>query len=172
MSHFAFCNIKFSGVMIRKSLPRKCLCEGSILNIKANTCLYLVRELNLSQLSPCSGCLMDVTSVTKEDDVSKQISTSQEGPFKRILLITSSSAINGQSVALRMLGPITQLLSLRAIEEIPRVSVLAGLSPLRTWCHSSIVVDSRILPTRLAKNTGIFSVGINHCKTVVLLVNM
>ena len=100
MNQFAFCNIKFSGV---GDLPRKCLCEGNILNIKATTRLNLVKELNLSQLNPCSGCLMDVKSVTKEDDVSKQLSTSQEGPFKRILLITPSSGINGQSVVLRML---------------------------------------------------------------------
>ena len=97
---------------------------------------------------------MDVTSVTKEDDVSKQLSTSQAGPFKRISLITRSSGINGQSVVLRMLGPITQLLSLRASEEIPRVPVSAGFSPLRTW--PSIVVDSRISPTRFATNTGKF----------------
>ena len=84
---------------------------------------------------------MDVTSVTKEDDVSKQLLTSQEGPFKRILLITRSLGINGQSVVLRMLGPITQLLSLRDSEEIPREPVSAGLWPLR------IVVDSRISPT-------------------------
>ena len=144
------------GSVIRKSLPRKCLCEGNILNIKATTRLYLVKELNFSHLNPCSGCLIDVTSVMKEDEFSKQLSTSQEGPFKRILLITRSSGINGQSVVLRMLGPITQLLSLRASEEIPRVPVSAGLSPLRTWCHSSIVVDSRISPTRLATNTDNF----------------
>ena len=107
MNQFAFCNIKFSGVF-------DVLCEGSILNIKATTRLYLVKALNLSQLNPCLGCLMDVTSVTKEDDVSKQLSTSQEGPFKRIFLIIRSSGINGQSVVLRMLGPITQLLYLRA----------------------------------------------------------
>ena len=101
---------------------------------------------------------MDVISATKEDDVSKQLSKSQEGPFKRILLITRSSGINGQSVVLRMLGPITELLSLRASEEIPRVPISAGLSPPRTWCHSSIVVDSKISPTRLAMNTGNFSV--------------
>ena len=133
---------------------------------------YFVKKLNLSQLNPCSGCLMDVTSVTKEDDVSKQLSTSQEGPFKRILLITRSSGINGQSVVLRMLGPITQLLSLRASEEIPRVSVSAGLSPLRTWCHSSIVAASRIVPKRLATNTGNFSVEFSHCKSVVLSVHI
>ena len=158
--------------VISKSLSRKCLCEGSILNIKATTRLHLVKELNLSQLNPCLGCLMDVTSVTKEDDVSKQLSTSQEKPFKRILLIKRSSGINGQSVVLRMLRPITQLLSLRASEEIPRVPVSAGLSPLKTWCHSSIVVDSRISPTRLATNSGNFSVEFSHCKTVVLSVYM
>ena len=70
---------------------------------------------------------MDVTSVTKEDDVSKQLSTSQERPFERILLITRSSVIKGQSVVLRRLGPITQMLSLRASEEINRVPVTAGL---------------------------------------------
>ena len=48
--------------------------------------------------------------------------------------------------------------TLRASEEIPRVPVSAGLSPLRTWCHSSTVVDSRISPTRLAANTSNFSV--------------
>ena len=77
---------------------------------------------------------MDVTSATKEDDVLKQLSTSQKGPFKRILLILRSSGLNDQSVVLILLGPTTQLLSLRASEEIPRVPVSAGLSPLR-WCH-------------------------------------
>ena len=63
---------------------------------------------------------MEVASlVTKEDVVSKQLSTSQGGPFKLNLLITLSSGINGQSVVLRMLGPITQLLSLRASEKSP-----------------------------------------------------
>ena len=158
--------------MIRKSLPRKCLCEGSILIIKATTLFYLVKKLNFSQLNPCSGCMMDVTSVTKEDDVSKQLSTSQEGPFKRILLITRSSGINGQSVVSRMLGPITQLLSLRASKKVLRVPVSAGLLPLRLWCHLSIVVDSRISPTRLATNTGNFSAEFSHCNTVVLSVHM
>ena len=152
------------GSVIHKSLPRKCLCKDSILNLKGTTLLYLVKDLNLSHLNPCSGCFMDVTSVTKEDDVSKQLSTSQEGAFKRILLITRSSGINGQSVVLRMLGPITQLLSLRASEEIPRVPVSAVLSPLRTWYHSSIVVVSRISPTRLANNTGNLSLEFSHCK--------
>ena len=41
--------------------------------INATTLFYLVRELILSQLNPYLGCLMDVTSVTKEDDVSKQL---------------------------------------------------------------------------------------------------
>ena len=36
------------GSVIRKSLRRKCLCEDSILNIKATTLLYIVKELNLS----------------------------------------------------------------------------------------------------------------------------
>ena len=94
--------------------------------------------------------------MTKEDDFSKQLSTSQEGLFKQIFLITRSSGINGQSVVLRLLEPITHLLSLRASEEIPRVPVSAGLSPLRTVCHLSIVVGSRISPTRLATNTGNF----------------
>ena len=67
---------------------------------------------------------MDVTSVTKEDDVSKQLSTSQEGPFKRIILITRSSGVNDQSVVLGMLGLITQLLSLRASQEIPRAAMV------------------------------------------------
>ena len=155
--------------MIRMSLPRKCLCEGSFLNLKATARLYLVKELKLSQLKQCSGYLMDVT---KEHDVSKQLSTSQEGLFHLILLITRSSGINGQSVVLRKLGPITQLLSLRTSEEIPRVPVSAGLSPLRTWCQSSIVVDSRILRTRLATNTGNFSVEFSYCKTVVLSVHI
>ena len=89
--------------------------------MKAKTRLYLVKELNLSQLNPCLGCLMVVTSLTKEDDVSKQLSTStsQEAPFKRVLLITRSPGITGQSVVLRMLGPITQLMSLRFSEEFP-----------------------------------------------------
>ena len=60
-----------------------------------------------------------MTSVTKEDDVSKHLSTSQEGSFKSTFLLTHSLVINAQSVVLRMLGPITQLLSLRASEEKP-----------------------------------------------------
>ena len=118
---------------------------------------------------------MDVTSVTKEDDISKQLSTSQEEHFKQISFITCSSGLNGQSVVLIMLGPITQLLSLRAFNEIPRVPVSAGLSRLRTWCHSSIVVDSRISPTRLATNTGIFGSEVQplqNCSTICPHVDM
>ena len=61
---------------------------------------------------------------------------------------------------------------LRASEEIPRISVSAGLSPLKTWRHSSIVTDSRISPTRLAMNTRKMSLELSHCKTVVLPVHM
>ena len=68
-------------------------------------------------MNPCSGSLMDVASVTKEDDVSKQLSASQEGLFKRVLLTTRSSGINGQSVVLRMFGPIIQRFS----KDIPLV---------------------------------------------------
>ena len=70
------------GSVIRKSLPQKCLCESSILNINSTTLLYLVKELNLSQLNPCAVCLMEVTSLTKGDDVFKQLSTSKEDPTK------------------------------------------------------------------------------------------
>ena len=64
---------------------------------------------------------MDVTSATKQDDVSKQLSASQEGPFKRVLLTTNLPGINGQSVVLRMFGPTIQLLSLRVSKDIPLV---------------------------------------------------
>ena len=114
---------------------------------------------------------MDGTS----DDNSKQLSISQEEPFQRISFITCSSGINGQSVVSLMLGPITQLLSLRASNEIPRVPVSAGLSRLRTWCHSSIVVDWRISSTRLATNTVIFGCGVQplqNCSTICPHVDM
>ena len=139
---------------LQYQVQRKCICEGSILNIKATNLLFIVRELKFSQSKPFSGCLMDLTSVMKEDHVSKQISPSQEGPFKRILLFRRLSGISGQSVVLRILGPITQLLFLWASYGISRVPVSGGLLLLRAWCHSSLVVYSRISPTRLATNTG------------------
>ena len=61
---------------------------------------------------------------------------------------------------------------LEGFRKIPHVPVSAGLSPLRTWCHSSIMVGSRISPTRLTTNASNFSVEFSHCKTVVLSVHM
>ena len=61
---------------------------------------------------------------------------------------------------------------LRASKEIDRISVSAGLSPLKTWRRSSIVTDSRISPTRLAMNTRNLSLEFSNCKTVVLPVHV
>ena len=97
-----------------------------------------------SLIEPVFGMFDGCNIGDEERWCSKQISTSQEGPFKRILLITRWSGINGQSVIPRLLGPITQLLLLRTSEEIPRVPLSAGLSRLRTWCRSLIAVESRI----------------------------
>ena len=46
--------------------------------------------------------------------------------------------------------------------------MLAGLSPLRIWCCSSMSVDSRISPTRLLKAKGNLSLEFRYCKIVVL----
>ena len=96
MSIYLFSSISTSvGSVNLIFLPRKSLCEDSILNINATTFLDLVKEVNFSQLNPCARFLMDMTSVTKDDDVFKQLSTSQEETSKKISLITRSSGING-----------------------------------------------------------------------------
>ena len=72
---------------LQYQVQRKCICEGSILNIKATNLLFIVRELKFSQSKPFSGCLMDLTSVMKEDHVSKQISPSQEGTIQTNFIV-------------------------------------------------------------------------------------
>ena len=129
-------------------LPRKCLCEDSILIINATTFFIPRKGTKPFPIEPVCEIFDGCDISDKEDDAFKQLSTSQEEPSKQFLLITRSSSINGQSVVLRILGPLSQLLFLRASEEIPRVPVSAGLSPLKTRCHSSKMVDSWILTTR------------------------
>ena len=89
-----------------------------------------------------------------------------------MLLRTSDGGLKGQSLVFRKNGPFTQTLFFRASAVIPRVPVPSGLSPLDTWNHSSIVVDSRISETRLATKTGNLLVEFKHCSAVVLFVHM
>ena len=90
------------------------------------------------------GGLIDATSLAKVD-VSKQLSSSLDGPFNRMLLIRSGLGLNGLSpVNALPHNPATILDS----EEIPRVPVSAVLSPLMTWNNSSIVADSSFSPAR------------------------
>ena len=110
-------------------VDRKCLWDGSHLNKKATVRLYFTIELNLSHF-PKGRSFSVKTSTEKFDELYRQMSISHDGPLNLILSITLVSGLNGQSVVLSILGPLTQLLSLRASEEIPRVPVSAGLSPL------------------------------------------
>ena len=117
------------GSVISTILDRKCLWDGRHLNKNATVRLYFTIELNLSHFP--NGRFFSVkTSTTKFDDFSRQMLISHEGLLSLILSITLESGLNGQSIVLSILGPLTQLLSLRASEEIPRVPVSAGLSPL------------------------------------------
>ena len=117
------------GSVISNILERKCLCDGSHLNKNATARLYFTIELSLSQFP--KGTFFSVkTSTTKFHEFSREMSISHDGPLSLILSITLVTGLNGQSVVLSILGPLTQLLSLRASEEIPRVPVSAGLSPL------------------------------------------
>ena len=127
----SFCSIISisHGSVISNILDRKCLWDGSHLNKNATVRLYFTSELNLSHFP--NGRFFSVkTSTTKFDESSRQMSISHEVPLSHILSITLVSGLYGQSVVLSILGPLTQLLSLRASEEIPRVPVSAGLSPL------------------------------------------
>ena len=117
------------GSVISYILDRKCLWDGSHLNKNATVRLYFTIELNLSHF-PKGRFFSVKTSRTKFDEFSRQMLISHDGPLSLILSITLVSGLNGQSVVLSILGPLTQLLSLRASEEIPRVPVSAGLSPL------------------------------------------
>ena len=117
------------GSVISNILDRKCLWDGSHLNKNATARLYFTIELNLSHF-PKGRFFSVKTSTTKFDEFSRQMSISHDGPLSLILSITLVSGLNGQSVVLNILGSLTQLLSLRASEEIPRVPVSAGLSPL------------------------------------------
>ena len=112
------------------------------------------------------------TSTTKFDQFSRQRSISHKSAVSLILSITLVSGLEGQSVVLSMLGPSTQLPSLRASEEIPRVPVSAGLSPLSMWCHWSVVVDSRVSPVRLPTKTGNLLQKLRHWRLVVLINHM
>ena len=116
------------GSIISNILDLKCLWDGSHLNKNATVSLYFTNELNLSHFS--NGRFFCQTSTTKFDESFRQMSISHEGPLSLILSITLVSGLYGQSVVLSILGPLIQLLSLRASEEIPRVPVSAGLSPL------------------------------------------
>ena len=117
------------GSVISNILDRKCLWDGSHLNKNATVRLYFTFELNLSHFP--KGKLFSVkTSTTKFEEFSRQMSISHDGPLSLILSITLVSGLNVQSVVLSILGPLTQLLSLRASEEISQVPVSAGLSPL------------------------------------------
>ena len=129
--YMSFCSaISISdGSVISNTLDWKCLWDGSNLNKNATVCLYFTIELNLSHF-PKGKFFSVKTSTTKFDEVSRQMSISHDGLLSLILSITLVSGLNGQSVVLSILGPLTQLLSLRASEEIPRVPVSAGLSPL------------------------------------------
>ena len=100
------------------------------------------------------------------------MSISHEGPLSLILSITLVSRLNGQSVVLSILGPLTQLLSLMSSEEFPRVPVSAGISPLSMWCHWSVVVDSRFSPVRFPTKTGNLFQELSHWRAVVLSVHM
>ena len=84
------------------------------------------------------------------------------------LSITFVSVLNGRSVVLSIPGLLNQLLS----EEIPRVSVSAGLSALSMWCQWSVVVDSRISSVRLPTWMGNLLQELSHWRTVVLSVHM
>ena len=117
------------GSVISNILDRKCLWDGSHLNNNATARLYFTIELNHSHF-PKGRCFSVKTSTTKFDEFSRQMSISHDGPLSLILSITLVSGLNGQSVLLKILEPLTQLFSLRASEEIPRVPVSAGLSPL------------------------------------------
>ena len=125
--------------------------------------LYFTIELNLSHF-PKGKFFSVKTSTTNFDKLSKTI-------INWRLSITLVLGLNGQSVVLSILGPLTQLLSLRASEEIPRVPVSAGLSPLSMWCHWSVVVESRISPVRLPTKTGSLLQEWSHWRTVVLSVH-
>ena len=127
----SFCSAKSisDGSVIFIILDRKCLWDGSHLNKNATARCYFTIELNLFHFP--KGRFSSVkTSTTKYDEFSRQMSITHDGPLSLILSITLVSGLNGQSVVLNILGPLTQLLSLRASEEIPRVPVSAGLSPL------------------------------------------
>ena len=115
--------------LICNIVDRKCLWDGSHLNKRATMRLYFTIELNLSHF-PKERFFSVKTSTKKFDKLYRQMSISHDGHLNLILSITLVSGLNGQSVVLSILGPLTQLLSLRASEEIPRVPVSAELSPL------------------------------------------
>ena len=125
----------------------------------------------MSQLpNRCSVIFVGKTQVTNVEAFSRQVSISHEGLFSRSLLIIFVSGLKGQSIVLSILGPLSQMVSLRVSEEIPRVPVSAGLSPLSIRCYWSIVVDSRISAVQLPTNTGNLLHELSHCRTVVLSV--
>ena len=104
------------GSVISNILDRKCSCDGSHLNKNATVRLYFTIKLNLSHFQ--RGKFFSVkTSTTIFDEFSRQMSISHDGPLSLILSITLVSVLSGQSVVLNILGPLTQLLSLRASEE-------------------------------------------------------
>ena len=105
------------GSVVSNILDRKKLRDGSHLNKNATVRLYFTIELNLSHFS--NGNFFSVkTSTTKIDKSSRQMSISHEGSLSLILSISLVSGLYGQSVVLSILGPLTQLLSLRASEKI------------------------------------------------------
>ena len=103
------------GSVISNILDGKCLWDESHLNKNSTVRLFFTIELKLSHFS--KGKLFSFkTSTTKFDEFPRQMSLSHDSPLSLILSVTLVSGLNGQSVVLSILGPLTQLLSLRASE--------------------------------------------------------
>ena len=118
-----FCKIRFSGFVDPLVCTAKTITWRQRHQHERETLLSLAKELNHSQLTTVSGCLMDVTSAMKQEDVFMQLRTSKEGRIEQLFLITRWSGIKDQSVVLRMLGQITQLLPRSASENLPCVTL-------------------------------------------------
>ena len=88
------------------------------------------------------------------------------------LLTTSVFGTKRNCLVLKKSGPLTQLLDCKTSADIPRVPASGGLSQVATWFHWSTLVFSRISLTRFAMKMGCLFVEFNHCKTMVLSVQI
>ena len=112
--------------------------------------------------------------MTKEGDVSKQLSTSKKRTLQTNFIdhtFVGYKRLISRPENARTYNP-AAILNGYQVDQAIKVPVSGGLSPLRKWCHSPMRVDSRISPTRLATKTGNLSLEFSHCKTVVLSVHM